>query len=420
MDLRIKGLGAIDPRALPLPNGTEVTVGVDRMFGERRVPQGASGRVVKAEPESDVFDVHIVGVGVVRYARDELVPRKVGQVRYAQRRADAWDALRPCVLLETTVGSRAWGLATEGSDTDIRGVFAAPLSWTQGLVAPPEDLVNEDGSHTFWTVAKCIKQALRADPNTLEALFVKNARATDEIGQWILDERDAFVSSEIYGSFGRYATSQLDKLSQNMRLVRHRADVLDWLRKEPSLTLDQVAERLAKLSPRANATESDALLAAKQYVKQLYRSMHDQGLLARNEFSSLVEFASSNEATGLELPRELRPKNAYNLLRLIVTATEWLRTGEPEFELRGEFREKLFSIKKGEIPLEDVLAEAESLTAPLAAAWEHTKLPKRADVERADRLLRRVNDELARRWVSRVEGPFGRDAPAAPVAAWDD
>ncbi len=420
MDLRIKGLGAIDPRALPLPNGTEVTVGVDRMAGERRVPQGASGRVVRAEPERDEFDVHIVGVGVVRYARTELVPRKVGQVRYAQRRADAWDALRPCVVLETTVGSRAWGLATEGSDTDIRGVFATPLSWTQGLVAPPEDLVNEDGSHTFWAVAKCIKQALRADPNTLEALFVKSAHATDEIGQWLLEERDAFVSAEIYGSFGRYATSQLDKLSQNLRLVRHRGDVLEWLRVAPTLTLDEVADKLAKLSPRATVTEADAQLSAKQYVKQLYRSMHDQGLLERNEFSALAEFATSNAATGLELPRELRPKNAYNLLRLIVTATEWLRTGEPEFEVRGEFRAKLFAIKKGEVPLDDVLAEAESLTAPLAEAWERTKLPRRADVARADRLLRRVQQEVARRWVLRLEGPFGRDAAEPPTAAWDD
>lgn len=420
MDLRIKGLGAVDPKALPIPNGTEVTASVDRMLGERRVPQGASGRVVRAEPELDEFDVHIVGVGVVRYARRELVPRKIGQVRYAQRRNDAWTALRPCTVIETTVGSRAWGVAHEGSDTDMRGVFALPLSWSNGLVSPPEDLVSEDGSHSFWTVSKCIKQALRADPNTLEALFVKSARATDEIGEWILAERDAFVSAEIYGSFGRYATSQLDKLSQNLRLVRHRADVLDWLRAEPSLTLDRVAEKLAKVSPRASASRDDALLAAKQYIKQLYRSMHDQGLLDRNEFAALGEFAKSNEATGLELPRELRPKNAYNLLRLIVTATEWLKTGVPEFEVRGEFREKLLSIKRGEIALDVILAEAESLTEPLAEAWRNTKLPKRSDVTRADRLLHRVNNELARRWVTHAKGPWGADAPAPPIAEWDE
>jgi hypothetical protein len=375
---------------------------------------------VRAEPERDEFDVHIVGVGVVRYARSELVPRKIGQVRYAQRRNDAWQALRPCVVIETTVGSRAWGVAHEGSDTDTRGVFALPLSWTMGLVSAPEDLVSEDGSHTFWAVAKCVKQALRADPNTLEALFVKSARATDEIGEWILAEREAFVSAEIYGSFGRYATSQLEKLSQNLRLVRHRADVLDWLRAEDSLSLDQVAERLAKVSPRANATQADAHQAAKQYIKQLYRSMYDQGLLDRNEFAALVEFAKSNASLDLELPRELRPKNAYNLLRLIVTATEWLKTGVPEFEVRGEFREKLLSIKRGEVALDAILEEAESLTEPLAEAWRTTRLPRKSDVARADRLLHRVNDELAKRWVSRSSGPWGRDAPEPPIAAWDE
>jgi predicted nucleotidyltransferase len=420
MELRIKGLSAVDPKGVPLPNGTEVTVGVDRVVGAQRVPQGASGRVVRADPEADVFDVHIVGIGVVRYRRSELVPRKIGQVRYAQRRAGAWDSLRACVVLETTVGSRAWGLADEGSDTDVRGVFALPLSWTQGLVEPPEDLVSEDGSQTFWVVRKCIKQALRADPNTLETLFVAGARATDEIGQWILDERDAFVSAEIYGSFGRYATSQLDKLSQNLKLVRLRAEVLEWLRADPSLTLDAVAAKLASISPRVNVSAADALLAAKQYIKQLYRSMHDQGLIERNEFSALCEFAKSQRETGLALPRELRPKNAYNLLRLIYTATEWLRTGEPSFELRGVFRDRLLAIKRGEVELDAVLEEAEALTAPLAEAWKRTRLPPRADVTRADRLLRRINDELARRWVARSSGPLGADAPEPPVASWDE
>ena len=77
-------------------------------------------------------------------------PRRVGQALFAQRREDAWNALRPCVVLEATVGSHAWGLADEASDVDHRGVFALPFSWTQGLVAPPDDLVSADGSATYW------------------------------------------------------------------------------------------------------------------------------------------------------------------------------------------------------------------------------------------------------------------------------
>src|SRR5580693_8406783 len=176
MDLRIRELGAIDPLAVPLPNGTEVTTRVDRVISEdRRVPQGAVGRVV-AQRDGEL-DVMIVGVGVLRYVRSELVPRKIGQVRWARRRADAWDALLRCTVVEATVGSRAWGLADEGSDTDRRGVFVLPFGWTLGLAEPARDLVSADGSATYWEVGKAVRQALRADPNTLELFFVDSVHA---------------------------------------------------------------------------------------------------------------------------------------------------------------------------------------------------------------------------------------------------
>ena len=180
MDLRVRGLESVDPRAVPLPHGTEVVTRVDKLVGERTVPQGAVGRVVKLEGED--VDVALVGIGVVRYARDQILPRKVGQVRYAQRRAASFGALSSCIVLEAIVGSRAWGLEDEGSDTDRRGLFALPFAWKSGLVEPPLDLVSEDGSATYWEVDKGLRQALRADPNTLELLFVSTVRAVDPIG----------------------------------------------------------------------------------------------------------------------------------------------------------------------------------------------------------------------------------------------
>ena len=354
MDLRLRNLEQLDARAVPLPHGTEVVTRVDRIIGERRIPQGSVGRVTKADGEH--LDVTIVGIGILRYARDELAPRRVGQALFAHRRADTWASLRQCVVLETIVGSHAWGLADEASDVDHRGAFALPFPWTLGLVAPPEDLVSVDGSATFWAAGKAIRQALRADPNTLEMLFLPTAKPMDPIGEWLLAERDAFVSVEIYGTFGRYALGQLRRLEQGLRLAEHRAVVLDWLRAEPTLTLDAVAEKLARLSKRVMPTEADQLHQAKHSIKQLYRSLADQGLLDANEFTALVRFARDKSAD-VELPRELRPKNAYNLVRLLATATGWLRDGRPTFALEGELRERLLAIKKGNVSLEDVLAQ---------------------------------------------------------------
>ena len=414
---RPRGYEQVDKLSVPLPHGTEVTTRVERVAGDRHIPQGVVGRVVRARGGG--FDVQIVGVGELWYARDELVPRKPGQLQFALRRAATWDALRPCVVLETVVGSQAWGLANEASDVDMRGVFGLPLPWHFGLADKARDLVSADGSHTFWELSKAVEQALRADPNTLEMLFVPSARASDELGEWLLAEREAFVSKAIFGSFGRYAMSQLDKLTRSQRLAEHRDLVLEWLCEEPAPGLDEVARRLAAISPRSAPSPEDALLAAKTYLKQLYRSLWDQGLIEANDFAALTRYARGG---GQRPPsaRELRPKNAYNLLRLVVLATGWLREGVPTFEVTGTYKARMLEIKAGRVPLEEVLRDAEALAPELEEAHRTSKLPQLPDYGRADRLLRRVGEELARRWVLQVPGPLGRDAPAPPAVEWKE
>jgi hypothetical protein len=411
---RIRGLEPADPLAAPLPHGTEVKTRVERVAGERRVPQGALGRVVGID--GDTYEVLVVGVGKLRYRRDEILARKGGQLAYAARREAAWASLSPHVVLETVVGSRAWGLADEGSDTDRRGAFVLPFAWTAGLGAPVEDLVSADGSSTYWEAGKLVRQALRADPNTLETLFVEGARASDELGAWILAERDAFVSAAIYGSFARYALAQLERRRQAARLAQHRGLVLAWLREDPAPTLDEVAARLVATGAAAGA---DATLAAKEHVKQLCRSLHDQGLTTGADLAALVVYARAGGEPP-EAAREQRPKNAYNLLRLLRTALDWLRTGTPRFRAEGALRTRLLAITRSEVPLADVLAEAEALAPELEDARQSTPLPARPDLVRADALLRRLRAEVARRHTLAAPGPWGLAAPPPPVLSWED
>ncbi len=412
MALRLRGLDHLDPLSVPLPHGTEVSTRVDRDHQPRRIPLGAVGRVM-AEHDG-VYDVQIIGVGIVSYARSELMPRKAGQLRFALRRAADWDALRRCAVLDATVGSRAWGLADERSDTDVRGTFVLPFTWTGGLDEPPQDLISTDGSSAFWEAEKLVRQALRSDPNTLELLFVDTVRPLDPMGEWILEARDAFVSQLVYGTFGRYALSQLGKLQQAARLAHHRAVVLEWLQQDPTLTLDALADRLAAATAIDAPTSRDANARARDYIKQLYHSMHDQGLLPHSNLDALRAFAIADSAN-FELPRELRPKNAYNLLRLIGSAIAWLQTGVPSLRIaEGPFRDELLSVKRGEIALDEVLRRAEARIPELEDARRSTKLPRMPDVRRADALLRRLRQETARRWVFGQPGAFGSNAPPLP------
>ncbi len=414
---RVRGLDHLDPTAVPLPNGTEVTTRVDRLVDGRRVPQGAVGRVTHSDGEQ--VGVTIAGVGRANYRRDELTPRTPGQIAFAMRREATWNALAPCIVLETVVGSHAWGLADASSDTDRRGAFVAPLPWTSGLAPPPGELVSLDGSTTYWEVGKLVGQALRADPNTLETLFVDGATAHDAMGQWLLDERECFVSQAIYGSFARYALSQIAKLRRSLRLAQHQNIVLGWLRDDASLTLDAVASRLVAAEAVEAPTPADAHLVAKHWVKQLYHSLHDRGLVASADLAGLVGFATAGGELG-EVARELRPKNAYNLLRLLGTAIAWLRSGTPTFRVDEPLRSRLLAIKRGEVDLGDVLDDADALAPQLEAARRETRLPRRPDLQRADALLRRIRGEAARRSVFALPGPFGVDAPHVPEAEWTE
>ena len=163
---------------MPLPHGTEVTLRVEREVSGRRVPQGAAGRVHQLL-DGGMIEIMVVGVGVGLYRRDELVPRQEGQARFARRRATDWDALTPCRVLEATVGSRAWGLSDEGSDTDLRGLFALPLPWTLGLLEPPGDLVSAARSlNNSEAAAARVAPSTRRTPSEYSSATRSAARRT--------------------------------------------------------------------------------------------------------------------------------------------------------------------------------------------------------------------------------------------------
>lgn len=404
-------LGSFDPSSVPMPPGTAIVTRFPATHEGRIIPAGAVGRIVSSE--TDGVRVRLVGVGELLLQRSDIVPRNQEDVVRARVAEAAATALLPCVVLESVVGSQAWGLAGEDSDEDRRGVFVLPLPWTAGLGEPPRDVATPDATSAHWDVRKAVQLGLRADPGMLEMLFVDSCEARDEMGEWLHAARQVFVSRAIYGSFGRYALSQLERLRHGQALIADCEAALAWLRADPDLTLDATALLMAGGSGSGARPGARGVAAAKERLKQLARALHDQGHVTERSFSALKELAASERAASV--PRRFRPKNAYNLLRLLRAAIDWLTTGEPRLRVEGSFRERLLLIKSGTVPLEEVVAEAEALTPELEEARTRTKLPELPDIAAADAVLRRIHLEAARRWSHQAPGPWGRDAPEAPL-----
>jgi uncharacterized protein len=125
--------------------------------------------------------------------------------------------VRDHTVYSCVMGSRAFGLATDGSDTDRRGVFLAPTPLFWGFEKPPTHVEGPAPEQFSWELERFLELALRANPNVLECLHSPIVEHVDDTGRELLSLRDAFLSRRAHETFVRYANGQRRKLEADVR-----------------------------------------------------------------------------------------------------------------------------------------------------------------------------------------------------------
>lgn len=119
------------------------------------------------------------------------------------------------IILKAVTGSRAYGLDTPESDTDIKGIFVAPTDEILGLFWSDNkatiDRNNPD--ECYHEVGKFMRLAMKANPTVLEQLYLVGYLELTKHGKMLVDNRHHFLSQTIYHSYGGYAISQARKLN---------------------------------------------------------------------------------------------------------------------------------------------------------------------------------------------------------------
>ncbi|MCA9101716.1 MAG: nucleotidyltransferase domain-containing protein [Planctomycetales bacterium] len=121
------------------------------------------------------------------------------------------------VIYRCVVGSRAFGLETDDSDTDRRGIYLPPAELHWSLYGVPEQLENEETQEAYWELQKFLIMALKANPNVLECLYTPLVEYATPLAQELLAMRESFLSRLVYQTYNGYVMSQFKRMQADLR-----------------------------------------------------------------------------------------------------------------------------------------------------------------------------------------------------------
>jgi len=140
------------------------------------------------------------------------------------------------IAYEYVRGSHAYGLATPKSDRDIGGVFIIPKETLFGLRSEYVEQVDDERHDTvFYELGRWVELLMKSNPTALESLFIPEDCIVGDIHpavQYILDNRDVFVTQAAFKPMYGYSVSQIVKArGLNKKIVNpitERKDILDF------------------------------------------------------------------------------------------------------------------------------------------------------------------------------------------------
>jgi uncharacterized protein len=201
-----------------LPVGTQVVLrvaGPDDVGGTAQ--RGATGRVSGVTADGR-YEVRLVDGRSATARRDQLSLRTAYQDEAIGVEAPDGDVLvRERTIYAAVVGSRAFGLDTDTSDTDTRGVYVAPTEAFWSLAKPPTHVDGPEPEWFSWEVERFCELALKANPNLLEVLHSPLVVSITPLGEELLELRAAFLSQLAYQTYSGYVLSQFKKLEADFR-----------------------------------------------------------------------------------------------------------------------------------------------------------------------------------------------------------
>lgn len=324
------------------------------------------------------------------------------------------------ILFEVISGSRSFGLATETSDTDIKGVFYLPKAQFYGLDYIPQ-VSNETNDIVYYELGRFVELLLKNNPNILEVL----ASAPECIlyQHPIMQQLSLalFLSKQTKQTFAHYAISQIKKAKGlnkkiNAPVEIKRKTVLDFCYIIDGTQSYPLVDWLA----HQQLNQRHCGLVNVPHGRDLYALFYDpsgqlgfHGIIQQEDSTALclssvpvdtpllgyLTFnrdgysshcrdykaywqwvATRNEQrylSNVQNGNDYDAKNMMHTIRLLQVAQQIMSEGK--LINKRPNRDELLSIKRGDWQYDDLMQLAENIVADIEQATQQSHLPDQPD-----------------------------------------
>lgn len=339
------------------------------------------------------------------------------------------------IILECISGSRAYGLATPSSDTDIKGVFILPKEDFYGLNYIPQ-VNNESNDIVYYELGRFMELLSVNNPNILELLNTPEDSILNKHPYMDAIHSDLILSKLCKNSFGKFALSQIKKAKGLKKKIVNPVDkerktilefcfvnhdkgsvpVLDYLEekgwKQENCGLSKVAhmkgiyglyhkEDLSFRGIAQNADSNDVSLSSipKEETQQCLLYFNNDGYSSYcKDYKAYWDWVEKRNESRYENTKShgknYDAKNMMHTFRLLQMAIEI--ANEQKVNVHRSDREFLLKIKSGEFEYDELLKLAHEKQDELETAFDKSSLPDRPDLA----MIRKLAFELREKFYS--------------------
>lgn len=342
------------------------------------------------------------------------------------------------IILECISGSKAYGLDTANSDTDIKGVFLLPKEMFYGLNYIPQ-VSNESNDVVFYELGRFMELLSVNNPNILELLNTPDSAVLFRHPFLDIIKPELILSKLCKDTFGRFALSQIKKAKGlNKKIVNpvgeERKSVMDFC----YVTHEQGSLPVAKFLELNQWLQEDCGLVNIPHMKNIYGLYHGTNL----GYKGIMRNVEANDVSLSSIPKDEKQvgllycnlegystyckeyreywdwvgkrnedryentmshgknydaKNMMHVFRLLEMAIEIGSQGK--VNVKRHNREFLLEIKSGKYEYEDLLKMAENRKQEMELVFENSNLPEKPDSD----LINRLTFELRKKFYDEVK-----------------